>query len=197
MRDCEEVLDLISGVRRLLKAARIAIADQDTRGPVEPREDEAFQQRLEDQLRVEVLDLFVELFERLARAVADCKLAGKRVMSDRVDDIMRELVALVHRVEIAVFDGFLEVSGFPARRIRVWREPWEGKLPEGRVQGVANQARSHYYKKKEIARAFKVRLCARELTPCFFYHLLFGYIFCRASFADTARRRGGRMRRKI
>ena len=160
--DCEEVLDLISGVRRLLKTARIAVADQDPRRAVEPREDEAFQQRLEDQLCIEILNLLVERCERLARAVVDGELAGKCVVSDRINDIVRELVALVHLVEVAVLDGFLEVPGLLARRSRVRREPGEGKLPERCVQRVANQVGSHYYKKKEIARAFKVGVgCAR------------------------------------
>jgi len=62
MRYREKVIDLIFRVRRLLKTARIAIAEEDPRGSVKPREDEALQQRLEDHLCIEVLNLLVELF---------------------------------------------------------------------------------------------------------------------------------------
>ena len=92
------------------------------------------------------------------RAIADRELAGESVMGNRINDIMRELVALIHLIEIAVRDGFLEVADLSARRVRVWREPGEGEFSERCVQRVTKQAGSHYYKKKEIVRAFKVGL---------------------------------------
>jgi len=49
------------------------------------------------------------------RAVANHELTGKRVMGDRVNDIVRELIALIHLVKIAVRDGFLEVPDLSAR----------------------------------------------------------------------------------